>query len=96
MPTLISDPTLRVKKYATVQDAKEFTAALAKLRRGDHIIYHTGFLMADREALGASKQDLTIIRERARKAWKCAKDGKVALIQHRKGFGEFEYHAVLL
>jgi hypothetical protein len=94
MSAAITDPTARVKKYATVDTAQTFARALKQLHRGDHIIYHKGFLLADRDM--APSVDIPTIRERARKAWRSYRDGKVTLIQYRKGFGEFEYHAVLL
>jgi hypothetical protein len=66
----------------------KFRQAMRTGRVGDHIIYHTGLLLADRR--------LPAVGALAREVWKAYKDKQVCLIQRRLSdpFG-CEYVAVI-
>ena len=58
-----------------VKTDRQFKQAIRTGRRGDHIIYHTGLLLADRR--------LPVVRDLAREVWKAYKANQVSLVQRR-------------
>lgn len=77
----------------TAAQLKEFVRT-AKPRQS--CIYHSGFLLVDREPSPDQPHDdkWCALRELAEAAWQLYEDGKINLTQRRLGGGKFEYLAV--
>lgn len=69
-------------------NAKQFLKTLDAVRPGEWIMYHFGFLMADR----CVEKGIELL---ARAVWGAQKDGLITLVQ-RRGDGGCSYYAVKL
>lgn len=60
------------------------------------VVYHTGFLVIDRDLRGEDGQfteEVDTLNERALKMMRASAQGKVLLYQRRLSDGVYEYHA---
>lgn len=67
-----------------------FLSALSAARKGEKIIYHTGWLMTDRR-FGPTFDRVHAVATAAMEAWN---DARVHLVQRRLGPNVYEYIAV--
>ena len=74
----------------------DFCAWIGQAAPQDVIEYHRGFLIVDidRRLSALSRADRRRLSNVASRAWQCAEDGLVHLVQRRLGANRFSYLAI--
>lgn len=81
-------------KEVDTEDA--FSFWLSKARKGERVVYFDGFLMLERQKFvmnGFTRDQFPQKIKTAIRAWDAYMDGLVALTQHKRDDGEYEYIA---
>lgn len=82
---------------AKPKDIKQFNTWCINAKRGQWCLYWTGYLQWDRDSTPFTDAQ-AVRREWAERfgtiAWSHYAAGRVCLVQHRRGYGKYDYYAV--
>ena len=82
-------------KEVDTEDSLRFW--FSKAKRGEKVVYFDGFLMLERQRLinnGVDREAMPQKIKTAMMAWRMYLEGLVALVQHKRDEGEYEYIAI--